>query len=315
MCTNVYSFEYLLDYFIADRLPSKATIKHYKFVVGLFVKDTNITDVREITKLSVNQWRNNVFSRASASTCNNYIRHLKSLFNCALEDELIEINPFAKVKLITDHKKLDRTTNTNNVAEAIAFLREEEQDYMPGWFWVSVILTLYYTGMRRKQLVRLCWRDIDFNRRIIQLRAESSKNKREWEIPLNVNILNELIALKKFTWDLLGREEENIDDQQVFNITFFNSRYSGEKMTEAQVSGFFRNLSEKLGFKLSTHRFRHRLASELVNKKEDVKLVQNLLGHTNILTTYGYVTPDMGKIRALVSEIQPIKKKNLDNWA
>ncbi|MCK5905428.1 MAG: site-specific integrase [Gammaproteobacteria bacterium] len=315
MCTNVYSFEYLLDYFIADRLPSKATIKHYKFVVGLFVKDTNITDVREITKLSVNQWRNNVFSRASASTCNNYIRHLKSLFNCALEDELIETNPFAKVKLITDHKKLDRTTNTNNVAEAIAFLREEEQDYMPGWFWVSVILTLYYTGMRRKQLVSLCWRDIDFNRRIIQLRAESSKNKREWEIPLNVNILNELIALKKFTWDLLGREEENIDDQQVFNITLFNSRYSGEKMTEAQVSGFFRNLSEKLGFKLSTHRFRHRLASELVNKKEDVKLVQNLLGHTNILTTYGYVTPDMGKIRALVSEIQPIKKKNLDNWA
>ena len=315
MCTNVYSFEYLLDYFIADRLPSKATIKHYKFVVGLFVKDTNITDVREITKLSVNQWRNNVFSRASASTCNNYIRHLKSLFNCALEDELIETNPFAKVKLITDHKKLDRTTNTNNVAEAIAFLREEEQDYMPGWFWVSVILTLYYTGMRRKQLVKLCWRDIDFNRRIIQLRAESSKNKREWEIPLNVNILNELIALKKFTWDLLGREEENIDDQQVFNITLFNSRYSGEKMTEAQVSGFFRNLSEKLGFKLSTHRFRHRLASELVNKKEDVKLVQNLLGHTNILTTYGYVTPDMGKIRALVSEIQPIKKKNLDNWA
>ena len=315
MCTNVYSFEYLLDYFIADRLPSKATIKHYKFVVGLFVKDTNITDVREITKLTVNQWRNKVFSRASASTCNNYIRHLKSLFNCALEDELIETNPFAKVKLITDHKKLDRTTNTNNVAEAIAFLREEEQDYMPGWFWVSVILTLYYTGMRRKQLVRLCWRDIDFNRRIIQLRAESSKNKREWEIPLNVNILNELIALKKFTWDLLGREEENIDDQQVFNITLFNSRYSGEKMTEAQVSGFFRNLSEKLGFKLSTHRFRHRLASELVNKKEDVKLVQNLLGHTNILTTYGYVTPDMGKIRALVSEIQPIKKKNLDNWA
>ena len=33
MCTNVYSFEYLLEYFIADRLPSKATIKHYKFVI------------------------------------------------------------------------------------------------------------------------------------------------------------------------------------------------------------------------------------------------------------------------------------------
>ena len=313
MCTNVYSFEYLLEYFIADRLPSKATIKHYKFVVGLFIRDTQITDVRQITKLAVNQWRNNVFNRASASTCNNYIRHLKSLLNCALEDELIEVNPFAKVKLLTDHKKLNRTTTTEDVADALSFLREEEQDYMPGWFWISVILTFYYTGMRRKQLVKLRWKDISFERRIIQLRAESSKNKREWEIPLNVNILNELIGLKKFNWDLLGSDEE-IGDQQVFNITLFNPRYLGEEMTEAQVSGFFRNLSEKLGFKLSTHRFRHRLASELVNKKEDVKLVQELLGHTNILTTYGYVTPDMGKIRSLVAEIRPIKKKKMEKW-
>ncbi len=213
--------------------------------------------------------------------------------------------PFAKVKLLTTHKKLNRTTNGVDVRKAITFLGEEEQDYMPGWFWISVIKTLYYTGMRRRQLVKLCWKDIKFERRIIQLRADGSKNKREWEIPLNINILKGLVALKKANWDILG-VDENIEEEQVFNITLFNPRYQGDEMTVEQISGFFRNLSKKLGFKLSPHRFRHRLASELVNKKEDMKLVKDLLGHTNILTTYGYVTTDMNKIRSLVSGIVPI---------
>ena len=305
MCTNVYSFDYLLEFFIADRMPAEPTIKHYKFVINLFIKDTSIADIRELDKQTINQWRNRVFKRASASTCNNYIRHLKSLFNYALEEHLIEINPFTKVKLLTTHKKLNRTTSAEDVRKAIIFLGEEEQDYMPGWFWISVIKTLYYTGMRRRQLVKLRWKDIKFERRIIQLRSEGSKNKREWEIPLNINILKGLVALKKANWDILG-VEENIEEEQIFNITLFNPRYQGDEMTVEQISGFFRNLSKKLGFKLSPHRFRHRLASELVNKKEDVKLVKDLLGHTNILTTYGYVTTDMNKIRSLVSEIAPI---------
>ena len=305
MCTNVYSFDYLLEFFIADRMPAKATIKHYKLVIKLFQDDTNITDVREVNKIIANQWRNTVYKRASASTCNNYIRHLKSLLNCALEEELIETNPFARVKSITTHKKPSRSTNSSSVTTAIKYLQQEDVELPPGWFWVIVIKTLYYTGMRRKQLVKLHWKDINFENRIINLKAESSKNSREWDIPLNEHILADLISLKKAVWDTLGVDTD-IEDEQVFNITLFNPRYRGDNMTEAQMSGFFRNLSEKVEFKISAHRFRHRLATELVNKKEDVKLVKELLGHTNILTTYGYVTPDMNKIRSLVSEIEPI---------
>jgi len=257
-------------------MPAKATIKQYKLVISLFQRDTKIIDIREINKHIANQWRNQVLDRASASTCNNYLRHLKSLFNCALEEELIKNNPFAKVKIITTHRKLNRTTNSNDVAKALSFLREEEQDYMPGWFWIAVIKMLYYTGMRRKQLTKLCWKDIDFERRIIQLRAESSKNNREWEIPLNHHILQELIFLKTTIWELVGLEE-NINNLQVFNVTLFNPRYRGDNMTEEQVSGFFRHLSEKLEFKLSPHRFRHHLASELVNKKGGCQISQRVI--------------------------------------
>ncbi len=65
MCTNVYSFDYLLECFIADRMPAEPTIKHYKFVINLFIKDTSIADIRELDKQTINQWRNRVFNRAS----------------------------------------------------------------------------------------------------------------------------------------------------------------------------------------------------------------------------------------------------------
>ena len=46
-------------------------------------------------------------------------------------------------------------------------------------------------------------------------------------------------------------------------------------MTEDQLSGFFRNLSDKSNIAISSHRFRHRLATDLSNNStNDVKNVQ-----------------------------------------
>ena len=305
MCTNAYSFEYLLNVFIAERVPSEATIKHHKFVSNLFQKENNIDDIREIERKDVIKWRNEVLIRASAQTCNNYIRHLKSLFNCAVENEILEKNPFAKVPIITVHQKPNKSTNRDIVAKAINLLKDKSQDSKPGWFWIAVIRTYFYTGMRRRQLVELQWKDIHFEDRLITLRAESSKTKREWDIPLNKEILKDLIRLRKEAWDIYG-VDSNIEDIQVFNVTLFNSRYRRKEMTVDQLSGFFRWLSNNIGFKLTPHRFRHRLATELVNKKDDIKVVKELLGHTNILTTYKYVSTDLSKMRSLVSEITPL---------
>ena len=63
--------------------------------------------------------------------------------------------------------------------------------------------------------------------------------------------------------------------QQVFNITYFNQKFAGKYLTINQISGFFRNLSKKIGAKCSPHRFRHRIATELTNNQTNIKRPQH----------------------------------------
>jgi len=305
MCTNVHSFEYLLESFILDRRPAKSTIKHYKLVIRLFQKDTGITDIRELNRVNILKWRNTVSDRASPATCNNYLRHMKSLFNCAVDNEIIEKSPFERIRGITSHKRSNRTTTIEKISEAIEFLKGESQYERPGWFWILVIRMFYFTGMRRRQLAELRWKDIDFDEHFINLRIEGSKTKREWDVPFKEDIITDLIRLKKEMWDVFG-VNTNLDDMQIFNVTLFNSRFQGEQMTADQISRFFRSLSKSLGFKLSPHRFRHKYATTLANKEKNMKHVQILLGHTNIMTTYGYVQPDMQSMKELVSQLPSV---------
>ena len=93
---------------------------------------------------------------------------------------------------------------------------------------------------------------------------------------------------------------------QVFNVTVFNSKYHGNEFKRSQISGFFRNLSRKMNIKCSTHRFRHRIATDLVNSHPNIKEVQHLLGHSDIKTTLTYVEKNMDNLRNSLDNIQPI---------
>ena len=125
-------------------------------------------------------------------------------------------------------------------------------------------------------------------------------------IPLHEDIIDELSFLKMRNEAIYGNSDISLKSRQVFNVTIFNPRYIGNNMTEDQLSGFFRNLSDNTQIKCSAHRFRHRLATDLVNQKGNIKDVQHLLGHSNVKTTLGYVSTDLYQIRSTLKTTTPI---------
>ena len=62
---------------------------------------------------------------------------------------------------------------------------------------------------------------------------------------------------------------------------------------------------QESGFDISSHRFRHTLATELMKSPDrNLKLVKDLLGHRNVSTTMEYIELDMGVVgRALEQEL------------
>ncbi len=169
---------------------------------------------------------------------------------------------------------------------------------------MSIVLAkVYYTGIRRRQLVGLNWEDIDLDKSIIKLRSENSKTGKEWDLPIHEKLLPHLDYLRKKS---IGYGNKSLKGKQVFNITSFNEKYKGNKMTEDQLSGFFRNLSDKSKIPISSHRFRHRLATDLSNNSTNVKNVQVILGHKDVRTTLEYVSSNFEQMKESISAITPI---------
>lgn len=304
------TFETVIYSYIQDRDLSKATIKHLISVVNLFKKDNSIKYLDQVSKDILNDWKILLINRTSDVSCNNYMRHLKALYNYAFEEEIITQNPFSRYKMVRVLEKKYKSISVKDIKILINYLHSESNVFQPGWFWVIVIKTLFYTGMRRRQIVGIKWSDINFNKQEITLRADSSKNKRRWIIPLHSSIHEELLLLQDKTKNAYNiQNNDKLKTLQVFNITLFNHRFKGSELKSSQVSGFFRKLSTKTNVKCSTHRFRHKIATDLVNGQKNIKdiiEVQHLLGHTDIKTTMGYIEKDITKLKESLEGLETL---------
>ena len=301
---NNITFQEILSQYIIDRLPADDTVKHFYFVIKKYQEDMKITYFSDTTKQDLNNWKVNLVNRASRETSNNYLRHLKVLYSFAYDEEIIQDNPFNRFKMVRVFEQQYKSITTEDINIAIQYLLSNKNTLEPGWFWVSVIKTLYYTGMRRKQLIMLKWKHINFDKKTITLHSLGSKNRRSWDIPLHPSIYNDLQHLRgRF---LRTYKSAELTNSQVFNVTSFNSKYHGNELKRSQLSGFFRNLSSKVNIKCSTHRFRHRIATDLVNSHPNIKEVQHLLGHSDIKTTLTYVEKNMDNLRSSLDNVPPI---------
>ena len=297
----------ILELYILDRTPRKETIKLLTKVIRLFSKDTQVILVCDIKKHTLNLWKQKLLNRVQRTTCNSYFRQIKTLVLFAYEEEIILVNPFKKFRMVKEEERAFKSITQIDVADLIRYLKSEGSTLPPSWFWITVIRTLYYTGIRRRQLIGLKWENICFRNKTILLSAKYSKTFREWVIPLHDDIIEDLYYLKEQNHDCYGQSNPDLNNIQVFNVTLFNHRYSGNNMTTEQLSGFFRNLSNNTNIKGSAHRFRHRLATDLANQNGNIKDVQSLLGHSNISTTLGYIATDLHQIRNTLKTITPIR--------
>ncbi|MCF6252732.1 MAG: tyrosine-type recombinase/integrase [Methylococcaceae bacterium] len=304
------TFEVVFSQYINDRALATDTIKHMKYVINLYQKENCVFLFSETTKEILNNWKMILLKRASAETCNNYLRHLKALYSFAFDEEIIDQNPFARFRMVKVLETKYKSITIEDINKIITYLKKSENPLSPGWFWIITIKTLFYTGMRRRQLVELKWKDINFDKQLISLNAESSKNKRYWDIPLHSNIYNDLLILRQKHESIVEpRFITDLDDLQVFNVTLFNHKYHGNKLKRSQLSGFFRNLSDRTKVKCSSHRFRHRIATDLVKSHSSIKdiiEVQELLGHADIKTTLTYIEKNVDKLRNSLEELTPI---------
>lgn len=168
----------------------------------------------------------------------------------------------------------------------------------PAWFWLTVVETFNYTAIRLNQLIHLRVRDIDLVHDTLFIQSEGSKSHDEHIVPI-------ASRLRPYLEHLLeeAKTKGMRADDQLFNINRFSRRTlrQGKPMTENQVSYFFAKLSDACHSRFSSHRYRHTVATELMQKPEqNLYVTQKLLGHRDIKVTLSYIEHNVEMLRSCV---------------
>ena len=276
--------------------------------VKVFCERSEVEKIEDLSLDAIVRFKKRTLDIAQPVTYNGYIRYMRLVVDHAISKNLATQNLFRSVRLAPvgaiPRKVLERET----IDAMCNRIYNNPDAYKPSWFWLSVVYTLYFTGMRRRQLVSLKLGDINFTDELIVLSYEGSKTRRSWTIPMHAEVSARLHDLILRSEKVLGRRLKPND--YLFVASRFYTRYQitgkGSMKPEA-ITGFFKRLSRDLGISIGAHRFRHTFATELCNPEDDsppdIFAVQSILGHTNVQTTRNYVQTSTDRMEMTINRL------------
>ena len=313
----------LMDEFFFCRSVREATEWSYRKVLNGFRKFVGGTLLPEdIRQQHVREWRREVLKnqKRSTHTWNNKVRHMRAIFSFASSSELLHLscNPFEGMS-VRQEKKRKKTLTRKQIKRILLVLEQFQEDEMnlkmhwkcairPAWYWIIVVNTLRFTGMRLNQLLHLRLRDVNPEERWIDLCPEGSKTHHEWRIPMVSHLVPGITRLMDEAVKRGATPDDYLFHYHRYALPVSEALSVSGPPEEQKVKGFFRRLSKECGFQVSAHRFRHTLASTLMAAPErNLYMVKTMLGHRNVSTTLEYVEMDLkGTARILEAELSKL---------
>ena len=149
-------------------------------------------------------------------------------------------------------------------------------------------------GLRVGEVVRLLVSDLYWNTvpvNNLTVRSEISKNKKERDIPISDRISRSLITYKLEWIDCLGINENQ--------FAFLNRSLNGRVTTRQVERIVLDNALKTIGRRIHPHVLRHTFATR-AKSKTDLRTVQELLGHSSIVSTQIYTHPNDDDKRAAI---------------
>ncbi|EME5357852.1 tyrosine-type recombinase/integrase [Pseudomonas aeruginosa] len=299
----------------------EASAKIYRAATKALLKHFGPTaTVQDVDHRAVLGWRRKVLEQGlSKRSWNTYSNHLRTIWGYAIEHELVthsQVNPFRKTTVIPPRRAsktvaaeaILRARNWLNMQDGAESCTGERARITPAWFWLCTFEVFYYTGIRLNALLCIRKRDIDWDNQLILIRGETEKTHKEFVVPITEGLVPHLSRLLQEA-DRAGFA----DDDQLFNVNRFSPHYKSKVMNSDQVEAMYRKLTEKVGVRMTPHRFRHTLATDLMKAPErNIHLTKCLLNHSNIQTTMSYIEADYDHMRAVL-HVRSLAQGALEN--
>lgn len=290
--------EFLYQQETEQRL-SAHSLRGYRQDLGEFLDYLTLQRVEAIGQLDLPLIRGflaRLHKKNKKSTVARKMAALRSCFGYAQKKGWILENPIAQVRTPKVEKTIPpflsekevETLLSEPVTDALLELRDQ------------AFLELFYaSGLRLSELTHLDWSSLDFSLGLVRVLGKGGKER---IVPVGRKAMG---SLNKYQQALTGaqkRSEIKIKNQQAIFLNRFGERVSDRTIARRLKR---RVVGENLSPTISPHALRHSFATHLLNAGADLRVVQELLGHTSLSTTQKYTHVSMSHILEVYRKAHP----------
>ena len=300
MTTNVNMFNELkrfLVYLQFERKLSKNTTESYwldlKFYLEYITIDLKIKNFNDIKLKHINSYTKMISKYVYNTSVNRKLSSLKSFHKYLYINKLSIVDPSNITQSLRTDKKLPITLT---VEEIDLILNSIDIEKTNGIRDKSIISLLYSCGIRVSELINLHLTSLYFDDRIIRVFGKGNKER---VIPIGPKALNSLVYYIENIRPTLSRKADSK------GILYLSNR--GKQLSRKTVWNLINTISIKSDIQknISPHTFRHSFATHLLEGGADLRVVQELLGHTNISTTQIYTHIDKTYLKEIHKQYHP----------
>ena len=229
---------------------------------------------------------------SSARTSARMLSSLRRFFTYLMQQEIISTNPTDKISMPKIGRSLPVLLTENEVLKLIKAPNTKK----PLGFRDRVMLELLYaTGLRVSELVKLEVNQVNLNQGYLRVMGKGDKERL---VPMGK-------TAKRWMKNYLnGPIQEILNDRQ--SDCLFPTRTSTSISRQAFWQ-IIKKYAMKVGIsaKLSPHSLRHAFATHLINHGADLRVVQMLLGHSDLSTTQIYTHIAQHRLKDLHEKHHP----------
>ncbi|MEM0911429.1 MAG: site-specific tyrosine recombinase XerD [Pseudomonadota bacterium] len=296
MISNVELIDEFLSMLYLERGLSDNTINAYRTDLTKFEaflsKFSAVTSLLQVTPEDIQTYlKERVKQKLSQRSTSRLLSTLRAFYAFQLEQKQIESTPLAR---IANPKLPQYLPNTLSESQVEALLDAPDTENPIEMRDKAMLELLYATGVRVSELVNLQTHELSLVQGVIRITGKGGKERL---VPIGENAQDMLADYLKFARPELLTRPSN---------TVFPSR-RGNTMTRQTFWHRIKHYAKVAGIEvdLSPHTLRHAFATHLLNHGADLRVVQMLLGHSDLSTTQIYTHVAKHRLKTLVHEHHP----------
>ena len=262
-----------LEFLEVEKGLSENTIEAYRRDLTdflAFCENHGTEDLNSVKRTEINSYVLKMHDeKFTATTIVRKIASLRGFFKWLCANEYCKSDPTLTLEQPKLPKRLPKVMTVQEIEEILSRHLDELH---------SLVLELLYgCGLRVSELVNINVNDIDIKAKYLRCMGKGSKERL---VPLGKKAV---IAVKKF----LPVREYNLKKNNIAaKRLLVNDK--GRILTRQDIYTFIHEQGEKIHKHISPHTLRHSFATHLIENGADLRVVQELLGHSDVATTQLY---------------------------